>query len=189
MRPFLIVLLLAIAAPMLLPACAMEDEDPYPLALPDSHDGDPTVIIPVPDDDDAWELSGLSEYEPDVADRNHKYGVTRQHDAQYCYEVQYAHYGRPGCWNTYHNDAWLAYALQTCNDAVNQATDACVAKHAKFHYWLTRRSLLVRTEPPYGTFYYGDQFRWSCLGGWPVLNRPNDTDALWTDYLNCEPNF
>lgn len=161
------------------------EEEPYPLVIGDTTDGPDEVVLPGP----VVVTSGESEWSPPEPDRNYKFGVTRAHDAQYCYDVQYAHYHRPGCWQVYHNDAWLAYALQACNNGVNQATDACVDEHATFHYWLTHRAQLYSPTPPYGPYWYGDQFRWECWGGWPVLTQPNDTDALWQAYLACEPNI
>lgn len=103
----------------------------------------------------------------------------------YCQEVQWAHYHRSNCYQTYNNDTWLGNALQSCNSWFN-VTPACLEPARRFHYWLTRRYELIRTQPPYGTYWFGDRDRWYCLGGWPVLGKPNDTDSIWNDYLACE---
>jgi hypothetical protein len=158
--------LLTVSTLAALTGCAAEDD--YDLVIPDTSDGDDDVVIP------ADKVPGGT---------SHK--ATRAQATQYCYEVQYAHYNHTGCWNTYHNDNWLGAALQSCNDNMNNnVTDACVNKYADYVYWLTRRAW-----SPTLNRYFGDQLRWYCTGGWPALYTPNDTSALYADWLTCEPNI
>lgn len=160
------------AALALTSACALDDGEDYPLAIPDTTDGPDEAVI----EQDQLPAGGTV----------HK--ATRAQALQYCYEVQYQHYSaRSGCWNTYYNDVWLQQAYQSCVDNMNNnVTDACVNQYANYVYWLTRRAFF--NVPPPG-YWYGDKYRWYCLGGWPALSTPNDTGALYNAWLTCEPNI
>lgn len=168
MRTFLILLCFAFLAPVL-GACAAEED--YPVVIGDTTDGDDDVVIPA----DEVPLSGGTVHK-----------ATRAQAIQHCNEIQYMHYNdRSACYQTYQNPSWLQGALTHCTNYVNNVvTNACLDKYNASVYWQTRRSFI--NVPPPG-YWYGDKYRWWCLGGWPVKSSPNDTDALHQQWLDCEP--
>jgi len=168
---FVMSFVLAAGAMTALTGCAVEDDDAYPLAIPDTTDGDDDVIVSQED------LPGASD------------GVVRKTlrdlAIQHCQEIQWMHYERSACYQTYHNDNWLGGALQHCVNYVNNVvTEPCLDEYNSSVYWQTRREFI---NVPYPGYYFGDKFRWYCLGGWPVKSTPNDTDALHNAWVACEP--
>lgn len=165
----ILILLFAVqvfAALVLTSACATEED--YPLVVGDTSDGDDDVIIPA----DQIPAGTTTKALRDLA-------------IQHCNEIQWMHYEHDGCYQTYHNDTWLGGALLHCTNYVNNVvTDACLDKYNKSVYYQSRR--LFFNVPPPG-YWYGDRYRWYCLGGWPVKSVPNDTDALHQAWVDCEP--